>query len=239
MPGQGARQKSVRRKLSAMEAEFKGKCVLLVDDSIVRGTTSHEIVLMAREAGARKVILASCAPPITHAHIYGIDLASPLELVAHKRTVEEITEHIGADKVIYQKLDNLIASCAEASERPEDPKKFEIGVFCGEYVTGVPQDYFKHLAAVRRSAKMMKDKESAKEAILNGVAGTAELEILQKSINGDEAISEIPASTQANGYATQAIGSSKRNRSSEEEPEKVVRDRQDISLHNYGDETLR
>merc|ERR1711964_909382 len=111
MPGQGARQKSVRRKLSAIPSEFKDKVVLLVDDSIVRGTTSREIVTMARDAGAKKVICASCAPPITHAHIYGIDLASPQELVAHNRDRKAIARHIGAEEVIYQTVGSESCVC--------------------------------------------------------------------------------------------------------------------------------
>ncbi|KAK5662723.1 hypothetical protein OQA88_6130 [Cercophora sp. LCS_1] len=144
LPGQKARQKSVRRKLSAMESEFKDRVVCLVDDSIVRGTTSREIVSMAREAGARKVIFASCAPPITHPHIYGIDLATSSELIAHEKTRQDIAKHINADDVIYQDLDDLKAACSEASPGGKITD-FEIGVFCGEYCTKVPDGYFEHL----------------------------------------------------------------------------------------------
>ena len=174
LPGQKARQKSVRRKLSAMESEFNGRVVCLVDDSIVRGTTSREIVSMAREAGARKVIFASCAPPIKHPHIvsffppscrdskltseqYGIDLATPQELIAHEKTRQDIARHINADDVIYQDLDDLKAACMEVT--PEGKvKDFEVGVFCGKYKTEVPEGYFEHLNEVRgKKRKMAED----------------------------------------------------------------------------------
>lgn len=237
MPGQGARQKSVRRKLSAMHAEFKGKCVLLVDDSIVRGTTSREIVLMAREAGARKVILASCAPPITHAHIYGIDLASPLELVAHDKSIQEISSHIGADRVVYQTIEDLKASCAELSPRP--CQEFEVGVFCGKYVTPVTEGYFERLEKVRGRTKELKVLDAAKEALLHGVAGEEQIEIVKRGANLDKG--DIVALTSANvdGNTSQTAERLGNAAQSEPEPQQEVRDRQDISLHNYGDETLR
>ena len=102
MPGQGVRKKSVRQKLNAIEVEFKGRNVLLVDDSIVRGTTSKEIVQMARDAGAKKVYLASAAPPVRFPNVYGIDMPTKDELIAHGRTIEEIRQFIGADTLIYQ-----------------------------------------------------------------------------------------------------------------------------------------
>ncbi|KAI1454091.1 amidophosphoribosyltransferase [Annulohypoxylon moriforme] len=148
MPQQGARQKGVRRKLSAIQTEFEGRCVLLVDDSIVRGTTSKEIVAMAREAGARKVIFASCAPPITAPHIYGIDLASPTELIASGKDRFAIAKSIDAEEVIYQDLDDLKAACAELAPK-NGPTEFEVGVFCGKYVTPVPEGYFEHLNELR------------------------------------------------------------------------------------------
>src|SRR5881396_2613364 len=108
MPGQAIRRKSVRQKLNAIGMEFKGKNVLLVDDSIVRGTTSREIVQMAREAGARKVFFASAAPPVRFPNVYGIDMPSRTELIANGRTDEEIAREIGSDELIYQDLDSLI-----------------------------------------------------------------------------------------------------------------------------------
>ncbi|KAH9888710.1 amidophosphoribosyltransferase [Xylariomycetidae sp. FL2044] len=148
MPKQGARQQGVRRKLSAIQPEFENKCVLLIDDSIVRGTTSKEIVAMAREAGARKVIFASCSPPITSPHIYGIDLASPSELIASGKDRFAIAQSIGAEEVIYQDLDDLKAACLELSP-PDGPTQFEVGVFCGSYTTQVPEGYFEHLNRLR------------------------------------------------------------------------------------------
>src|SRR5690606_214040 len=107
MPGQGERMKSVRRKLNTIPLEFRGRVVLLVDDSIVRGTTSKQIVQMAREAGARKVYLASAAPPVRHPNIYGIDMPSADELVAHGRSEEEVEKLLGVDWLIYQDLADL------------------------------------------------------------------------------------------------------------------------------------
>ncbi|MDA9766803.1 amidophosphoribosyltransferase, partial [Candidatus Thioglobus sp.] len=115
MPGQKQRKKSVRQKLSAIELEFKDKNVLLVDDSIVRGTTSQEIVQMARAAGAKKVFFASAAPPVRYPNVYGIDMASKNEFVAHNKTTEEVCKTIGADKLIYQNLDDLIWSVQQGN----------------------------------------------------------------------------------------------------------------------------
>ncbi|KAK3988188.1 phosphoribosyltransferase-like protein [Cladorrhinum sp. PSN332] len=142
LPGQTARKKGVRRKLSPIVSEFKGKTICLVDDSIVRGTTSREIVQMAREAGAVRVIVASCSPEIIHPHIYGIDLADHAQLVAYNKTVSEIATHIAADAVIYQDLEDLKAACTEAAEGDSEVKDFEVGVFCGEYKGEVPEGFF-------------------------------------------------------------------------------------------------
>ncbi len=133
MPGQTERKKSVRRKLNAIDLEFRGKNVLLVDDSIVRGTTSQQIIEMAREAGARKVYFASAAPPVCYHNVYGIDMAASSELIAHNRTTEEVAEAIGADWLIYQDLDDLIeAVCHNSSSI----RAFDTSCFSGEYVTG-------------------------------------------------------------------------------------------------------
>jgi amidophosphoribosyltransferase len=133
MPGQSVRKKSVRQKLNAIASEFKGRNVLLVDDSIVRGTTSKEIVQMARDAGARKVYLASAAPPVRYPNVYGIDMPTSSELVAHDRTVEEIRQIIGCDALIYQDVDGM--KKAIGSLNPTI-KGFDASCFDGVYVTG-------------------------------------------------------------------------------------------------------
>ena len=133
MPGQGARKKSVRQKLNAIGMEFKNRNVLLVDDSIVRGTTSKEIVQMAREAGARKVYLASAAPPVRYPNVYGIDMPTNEELIAHGRTIEEIRQFIGADALIYQDVDAM--KRVVSALRP-GLQGFEASCFDGHYITG-------------------------------------------------------------------------------------------------------
>jgi amidophosphoribosyltransferase len=133
MPGQSVRKKSVRQKLNAIASEFKGRNVLLVDDSIVRGTTSHEIVQMARDAGARKVYLASAAPPVRYPNVYGIDMPTSNELVAHNRTVEQIRQIIGCDALIYQDVDGMKNAIGKLSTRI---KGFDASCFDGVYVTG-------------------------------------------------------------------------------------------------------
>ncbi|KAF9546862.1 amidophosphoribosyltransferase [Mortierella hygrophila] len=156
MPGQALRKKTVRRKFNAMSLEFAGKNVLIVDDSIVRGTTSKEIVQMAREAGAKKVYLASCAPAIRYPNVYGIDMPSPHELVAFNKTEDEIAEALGADRVFFQELDGLIASCSKFNP---NIKSWDAAVFDGKYVTGrVDTAYLKHLENLRAD-----DKKSAED----------------------------------------------------------------------------
>ncbi|KAK9465160.1 nucleophile aminohydrolase [Lipomyces arxii] len=163
MPDQQARRSSVRTKLNAMDLEFEGKNVLIVDDSIVRGTTSKEIVQMAREAGALKVYVASCAPPIRHNHIYGIDLADTKELVAYNRSEAEIATTIGADDVIFQTLPDLVEACKEGNPHITG---FEVGVFSGEYVTGVESGYLEHLDRIRFENAKLK-KLGTRVAVLN------------------------------------------------------------------------
>ena len=133
MPGQEERKKSVRQKLNAISAEFDGKNVLLVDDSIVRGTTSQKIIELAREAGAKKVYFASAAPPVRFPNVYGIDMPSRIELVAHGRTIDEVCNILGADKLIYQTLDDLIAAVKECNP---DISSYDTSCFDGKYVTG-------------------------------------------------------------------------------------------------------
>ncbi|MCP4011313.1 MAG: amidophosphoribosyltransferase, partial [Proteobacteria bacterium] len=147
MPGQVERRKSVRRKLNANRAEFRDKNVLLVDDSIVRGTTSQQIVEMAREAGAKRVYLASAAPEIRFPNVYGIDMPSANELIAHGREVSEIRQMIGADALIFQDLSDLIDAVKEDNT---DIEHFECSVFDGVYVTkDVDQNYLEYLESLR------------------------------------------------------------------------------------------
>jgi len=148
MPGQKVRKKSVRQKLNALSTEFKGKNVLLVDDSIVRGTTSKEIVEMARQAGAKSVTFASAAPAVRYPHVYGINMPTRGELVASGRTVEEVASVISADRLVYQDIDDL----TEAITRGSDLTELDLSCFNGEYVTGtVTPEYLAWLEATRTS----------------------------------------------------------------------------------------
>ncbi|MGE4532798.1 amidophosphoribosyltransferase [Halomonas sp.] len=146
MPGQTQRKKSVRQKLNAIGIEFKGKNVLLVDDSIVRGTTCKQIIQMAREAGARKVYFASAAPPVRYPNVYGIDMPAAGELIAHGRSEAEVGELIGADRIFYQDLEDLKAACREVNPNLD---AFDCSVFDGDYVTGDIDDAY--LAALEAS----------------------------------------------------------------------------------------
>jgi amidophosphoribosyltransferase len=149
MPGQGMRKRSVRQKLNAIAAEFKGRNVLLVDDSIVRGTTSKEIVQMARDAGARKVYMASAAPPVRFPNVYGIDMPTKEELIAHGRSTEEIRQYIGADALIYQDVAAMKKVVAALNPRLAG---FEASCFDGVYITGdVSAEDFDTIAAQRRT----------------------------------------------------------------------------------------
>tara|TARA_B100002019_G_scaffold36287_1_gene30439 strand:- start:1182 stop:2387 length:1206 start_codon:yes stop_codon:yes gene_type:complete len=147
MPKQEMRRKSVKRKLNPITMEFEGKNVLLVDDSIVRGTTSKQIVEMAREAGAKKVFFASAAPPIRFQNVYGIDMAATTELIAHQKDEDQIAEYIGADWLVYQNLEDLIRSAKEGNKEIEN---FETSIFDGEYLDDqVSSDYLKNLEVLR------------------------------------------------------------------------------------------
>ena len=153
MPKQEMRRKSVKRKLNPITMEFEGKNVLLVDDSIVRGTTSKQIVEMAREAGAKKVFFASAAPPIRFQNVYGIDMPSASELIAHNKNNDQIAKEIGADMVIYQSLSDLIKACSIAKDGKSGPEKFEISCFTGEYITkDIDDTYLEYINSIRKKS---------------------------------------------------------------------------------------
>jgi amidophosphoribosyltransferase len=163
MPGQNMRKKSVRQKLNAISLEFKNKNVLLVDDSIVRGTTSKQIIQMARDAGANKVYFASAAPPVRYPNVYGIDMPSAEELLAYNRTDNEIAEVIGADWLIYQDLEDLIA-CARKGNK--GLKQFDTSCFTGQYVTNdVDEKYLDSLAKIRNDTAKKEGKAFDTEII--------------------------------------------------------------------------
>ncbi|MBM3349134.1 MAG: amidophosphoribosyltransferase [Betaproteobacteria bacterium] len=158
MPGQAVRKKSVRQKLNAMRIEFKDKTVLIVDDSIVRGTTSHEIVQMARESGAKKVIFASAAPPVRFPNVYGIDMPTRSELVAYGRTHDEINDLIGADQLIYQSVEDMKKAVQDINP---NIKNFEASCFDGNYITGdITEAYLDALEAARNIANNEEDRKS-------------------------------------------------------------------------------
>jgi amidophosphoribosyltransferase len=155
MPGQEERKRSVKRKLNPIELEFKGKNVLLVDDSIVRGTTSGQIIKMARDAGAKKVYFASAAPPVRYPNVYGIDMPSPSELVAHNRNAKQICHKIGADKLIYLDLEDLIKAAHKGNK---EITQFDTSCFNGEYITGdIDENYLEMINALRNDSARTKD----------------------------------------------------------------------------------
>jgi amidophosphoribosyltransferase len=170
MPGQEQRAKSVRSKLNAIDLEFRGRNVLLVDDSIVRGTTSAQIIEVAREAGARKVYFASAAPPVRHPNVYGIDMPAASELVAAGRTEHEVAHLIGADWLIYQDLDDLVRAVRHHDARVTE---FDTSCFSGEYVTGdITPEYLARLQAERSDlAKSQRSASGAGRGPLRVVGG--------------------------------------------------------------------
>ena len=177
-----------------------------------------------------------------HAHIYGIDLASPSELIAHERNTNIIAKHIGADKVIFQTLEDLETACAEAVSpgmMAREGQKFEVGVFSGIYVTPVHAGYFEHLEKLRGESRKMKIVESAREAVANGSAGQVELDIATCGVKVNDGGDIVPASSSdsqgslaTNGHVDSSLSDSKKNRG-EETPS--PKERMDISLHNLGD----
>ena len=165
MPGQSERKKSVKQKLNTIELEFKDKNVMLVDDSIVRGTTCRQIIEMARDAGAAKVYFASAAPPVRYPNVYGIDMPAAEELIAHNRTEQQVCDLIGADWLVYQELDDLVASSTEGN--PEIAQ-YDCSVFNGEYITGdIDDNYLNTIAAARN------DQSKSERAETEDVAGIA------------------------------------------------------------------
>ncbi len=157
MPGQQQRRKSVRQKLNPIELEFKGKNVLLVDDSIVRGTTIQQIIQLARDAGARRVYIASAAPAIRYPNVYGIDMPTPDEFIAHNRNEDEVAKLIGADWLIYQQIEDLVESAQQGNP---DITNFDCSVFDGHYVTGdIDVGYLESLS-LRRSDKMKQRRDA-------------------------------------------------------------------------------
>ncbi|TNY17146.1 phosphoribosyltransferase-like protein [Rhodotorula diobovata] len=234
MPGQEVRRKNVRRKLNAMALEFADKAVLIVDDSIVRGTTSKEIIQMARDAGARKVIMASCAPPIRHPAVYGIDMPSRKELVAHGRTEEEISRYIGADLIIFQTLPDLVASCAQFNP---DIQQFDCSVFTGEYVTGgVTEEYLAHIEGLRADNAKLKQQgavagppmvdvssstlSSSASATMNGAASTTLQPIFESQPLNDDVSGG--GEVAGGGDVSQVVGLSNESLQEHEQPSLVV-----------------
>jgi amidophosphoribosyltransferase len=169
MPGQALRKKSVRQKLNAIGEEFKGRNVLLVDDSIVRGTTSREIVQMARDAGAENVYFASASPPVRYSNVYGIDMPTRNELIANGRSDEEIAREIGCDALVYQDIDAMVA--AVRAGNPDIPD-FDTSCFDGRYITGdVTPEYLNYVEAVRNGETPPPSALSTQQLDLNLATG--------------------------------------------------------------------
>jgi amidophosphoribosyltransferase len=174
-----------------------------------------------------------------HAHIYGIDLASPHELVAHGRDRFQIAAHIGADSIIYQTLSDLKLACAELSPRDPATQEFEVGVFCGKYVTPVDSEYFDRLERIRGESKRLKARENAREAAVNG----STVRMAAKGVQVDEYGAVIPAEGDdedtvvavVNGSRTKGSKGLRCGELAQEDKEETVRERMDISLHNFGD----
>jgi amidophosphoribosyltransferase len=163
MPGQAVRKKSVRQKLNAMSEEFRGKNVLLVDDSIVRGTTSQEIVQMAREAGANKVYMASAAAPVRFPNVYGIDMPTRSELIAHNRDTEQIRAEIGADALVYQKVESMGMAVSDINPALT---RFDTSCFDGKYITGgIDAAYLDRIEAERKAKPSSSEEDSERSSI--------------------------------------------------------------------------
>lgn len=174
----------------------------------------------------------------SHAHIYGIDLASPFELVAHNRRAEDIAKHIGADSVVYQTLDDLKDACAEVARENglAEPNKFEVGVFCGSYITPVGEGYFEQLEHLRGEGRKIKVLDSAKEAILNGIAGRREFEIAANGVKVDnDGRITAAASRRQSEVPTVTYSQAREAPKPENEEHPKVKDRMDVSIHNLGD----
>jgi amidophosphoribosyltransferase len=164
MPGQKQLKKSVRQKLNAIDLEFRGKNVMLVDDSIVRGTTSQQIIQMAREAGAEKVYFASASPAVRFPNVYGIDMPTASELIAHGRSTDEVCEAIGADRLVFQDLTDLIDAVQRGNQEIES---FDTSVFSGEYVTrDVTATYLEQLELLRSDAAK-EDRDTRDNAVID------------------------------------------------------------------------
>ena len=164
MPGQQQRKKSVRQKLNAIDLEFSGKNVLLVDDSIVRGTTSSQIIDMARDAGANKVYFASAAPPVRYPNVYGIDMPNSDELIAHGRTDEEVCKKIGADWLLFQDMEDLVEAVRKGSD---DIQGFDDSVFTGNYITGDIDEKYLDLLQSARSDTAKKERREDDDAVID------------------------------------------------------------------------